>query len=110
MPPVEGPVYGSFPDASTGSIQLGPFHFDGKTQLAIPVVTGPDTHNLSLVVRDAVSKQVWSQLAPPAIHQTWWAWRPDLPTGREMDVEIFAEDQGAGWGQWLALGWPHAIR
>jgi hypothetical protein len=28
----------------------------------------------------------------------------------DITVEIFAEDKGTGWGQWLALGWPHKLR
>ena len=55
-PPVDGRVFGSFPDASTGTLRIGPYHLDGKTQIAIPVVTGPDNHDLTLTVRDAVSK------------------------------------------------------
>jgi hypothetical protein len=73
-------------------------------------VTGPDNHDLTLTVRDAVSKEVLAQLAPPPIRVTWWAWRPDLPLGREMTIEIIAEDKGAGWGQWMAVGSPHVVR
>ena len=109
-PPVDGQVFGSFPDAKTGSIRFGPFDLDGHIGIAIPVVTGPDSHNLSIIVRDAVSKEVFAQMVPPPIRRTWWAWRPELPLGREITVEVFAEDKGSGWGQWLALGWPHALR
>jgi hypothetical protein len=110
LPSAEGPVFGSFPDAATGSIRLGPFHLDGHTGIAIPLVTGPDTHGLSVTVRDAVSKEVLAQLAPPPIRGAWWAWHPDLPLGREITIEVFAEDRGSGWGQWLALGSPHVLR
>jgi hypothetical protein len=109
-PPVDGRVFGSFPDAGTGSIRMGPFHLDGHTKIAIPVVTGPDNHNLSIMVRDTVSKEVLAQMAPPPVRGAWWAWYPDLPAGREIAVEVLAEDKGSGWGQWLALGWPHALR
>ena len=108
--PVDGRVFGSFPDAGTGSIRLGPFHLDSRTGIAIPMVTGPDTHNLSVVVRDAVTKEVLAQINPPPTRTAWWAWHPDLPPGREITVEVFAEDKGSGWGQWLALGWPHALQ
>jgi hypothetical protein len=110
MPDSGGPVFGSFPDANMGSIRLGPFHLDGHTQIAIPIVTGPASRGLSVVVRDAVTKQIYSQLTPPPVREAWWAWNPDIPTGRELSLEIFAEDKGSGWGQWLALAWPHQIR
>ena len=109
-PPVDGSVYGSFPDNATGSIRLGPFHLDGHTGIAIPVVTGPDNHNLSIVVRDAASKKILAKMIPPPMRTKWWAWHPDLPQGMDITVEIFAEDKGTGWGQWLALGWPHKLR
>jgi hypothetical protein len=108
-PPVDGPVYGSFPDSEKGSIRIG-LHLDGHTDIAIPIVTGPDTHGLSLQLRDAATKEVLAQLDPPSIRITWWAWRPDLPQGKELDVELVVEDKGSGWGQWLAIGWPHLVK
>jgi hypothetical protein len=62
------------------------------------------------VVRDAVSKQVLVEMAPPPTRIKWWAWRPELPQGREITVEVLGEDKGSGWGQWLALGWPHVLK
>ena len=107
-PPIEGVVFGSFPDAKTGAIRLGPFHLDEHTGIAIPLLTGPDNHNLSLIVRDAATKEVLAQMNPPPVHLLWSAWRPELPPGK-ITVEVVAEDKGSGWGQWLALGWPHLL-
>ncbi len=47
---------------------------------------------------------------PLSMRLTWWAWHPDLPLDRELTVEIFAEDKGTAWGQWMALAWPHMLR
>ena len=109
-PPVQGAVFGSYPDSSTGTMRLGPFHLDGQTGMAIPLVTGPDNHGLSIVVRDAASKDVLAKMDPLAVRVAWWAWDPELPLGRELTVEVVAEDKGSGWGQWMALGWPHVLR
>ena len=57
-PPVDGPVYGSFPDSEKGSIRMGPFHLDGHSDIAIPIVTGPDTHGMRVEVRDAATKEM----------------------------------------------------
>ena len=65
-PPAPGVVYGSFPDAGVGTLQLGPFHLDGHTELAIPLVTGPDSQNLSITLRDAATKEVLSKMTAPA--------------------------------------------
>jgi hypothetical protein len=103
-------VFGSYPDRNTGSLGLGPFHLDGHTQIGVPIVTGPDTHDLAVFVRDATTKEVYAQISPPPIRQAWWAWRPELPQGRELNIEIYAEDKGSAWGQWLAVGSPHTLR
>lgn len=111
-PPVAGMVFGSWSgaDSNTGTLRLGPFHLDGRTTMVLPLVTGPQNQGLSVVIRDAVSKEILAQLDPPPIHIAWWAWQPDLPTGREITIEIVAEDKGAAWGQWQAVGWPHWLR
>ena len=109
-PAVDGPVYGSFPDPGTGTLRLGPFHLDAHTTMAIPLVTGLDSHNLSIAVRDAVTKKILAQMNPVLMRTTWWIWWPDLPEGTGLDVEVVAEDKGIGWGQWEAVGWPHIIR
>ena len=108
-PPADGLVFGSYPDTNTGTIRLGPFHLDGHIGIAIPVVTGPDNHKLTITIRDALSKEVLAQMDPPPVHTTWWAWRPELPMGRGIDIEVLAEDKGSGWGQWMALGSPHVL-
>ena len=109
-PPVDGLVFGSFPDANMGTIRLGPFHVDGRAGVAIPLVTGPDNHNLSIVIQDAVRKEILAKMEPPPIRDTWWVWRPELPTDRQLTVEVIAEDKGSGWGQWMAVGWPHVLQ
>jgi len=108
-PPVDGPVYGSFPDAVTASMRIGPIHIDGHAQMAIPIVTGPVSRGLSILIRDAATGQLVTSLMPPPMREKWWAWRPELPAGQEMNVEIEIRDDGSGWGQWLAVGWPHMV-
>ena len=111
-PPVQGQVFGSYAgaDANTGTVRLGPFHLDGHTSIAIPLVTGPGNHGLSVVVYDAASKEVLAKMDPMPAHVTWWAWHPDLPMAHEITIEVVAEDKGTGWGEWQALGWPHMLR
>jgi hypothetical protein len=103
-------VFGSFPDGNTGSIRLGPFQFDGHTEIAIPLVTGPDNRGLSLVVRDAVTKQILAQMDPAPIRVAWWAWHPALPRGRAASVEVLGIDKGSEWGEWMAVGQPHVLK
>jgi len=114
-PAVSGRFFGSYPpDAGTGTIRLGPFHLDGSHQMAIPLTAGPDPRGLSVTVLDAATKQVLARIDPmpktTAWRAVWWAWAPNLPAGHELTVEIIAQDKGTGWGQWMALGWPHQLK
>jgi len=108
-PPVDGPVYGSYPDNVAASMRIGPFHVNGRTQIAIPIVTGGDSHRLSIIIRDPETKDALITFEPPA-RTTWWAWRPELPAGRDMNIEIEVNDDGVNRGEWIAIGWPHAVR
>lgn len=111
-PPVDGAVFGSYSgaDSNTGTLRLGPFHLDGRAAIALPLVTGPQNTGLSVSIRDAATKEILADLTPPPVHPAWWAWQPDLPVGRELAIEIIAEDKGTGFGQWQAVGWPHLLR
>ena len=97
----EGEVYRS---TGSGVIRFGPIRLAGHSAMAIPVSAGPDNHNLSVKVRDAVSKKVLARLEPPPARGDWWAWRPELPRDPELTFEVVAEGRG------LALGWPHWLR
>jgi hypothetical protein len=53
-------------------------------------------------------KQIAS-LSPALMHTDWSMWNVAMPQDSMSTVEIIAEDAGAGWGQWLAIGVPHPI-
>ena len=79
--PVQGAVYGRsrapIRTRATGTLRLGPFHLDRHSDMGIPVLTGLDDRNLSLLVRDAESKKVLARgHDPPPVQGTWWAWHP----------------------------------
>ncbi len=110
-PALSGRFFGSYPpDAGTGTIRLGPFHLDGSHRMAIPLTSGPDTRGLSVTVLDAATKQALARIDPMPKNTAWWAWDPNLPAGHGLTVEIIGEDKGTGWGQWMALGWPHELK
>ena len=111
-PPTGGLVFGSYAgaDSNTGTLRLGPFHLDEATAIAIPLVTGPSNAGLSLTIRDAATQKILAEANPPPLITAWWAWRPDMPASGAADIEIIAEDNGTGYGQWLAIGWPRQMR
>jgi len=111
-PPGGGMAFGSWSgaDSNTGILRMGPFHWDGRTGLTLPMVTGPGNAGISVQIRDVETKTVLAELTPAPVHATWWVWRPTLPAGRPLNVEIVANDAGTQFGQWLAVGWPEFLK
>jgi hypothetical protein len=100
----KGFVYQS---SGTGTLRFGPFRLADHTAMAIPIMTGPDTRNLSVVVRNAGNGTLLAHLHPLPVRTDWWAWRPDLPQEPELTFEIVAEATGT---QSMSIGWPHWLR
>ncbi len=111
-PPVHGEVYGSWSggDANVGTLRLGPFYTNRQTAIVIPLVTGPNNGGLSVKVLNTRTGKVIASLNPLPLHTNWWAWTVALPPDPDATIEIVADDSGTGWGQWLAVGLPHAVQ
>lgn len=111
-PPMDGAgwgTYGQAKDAGTGAIGFDVAVPADTHALVIPVVTGPTLEHLTVQVSIKGGSEVLA-LRPPPNLSTWQAWRVDLPAdfaGGTLRVE--ASDQGAGWGEWVAIGTPHAF-
>ena len=111
-PPADGPFYGSWAgsDAHTGTIRIGPFSIRGQTSIALPMVTGPGISGMEIKIVDVASGEILALLSPPPVHLKWWAWKVALPQrGPDMKIIVTAQDKGAGWGQWQAIGVPHLL-
>lgn len=110
-PPVKTSIIGSWvrSDADTGTIRIGPFRTASLDAIALPILTGPVSKKLSVVVVDARSGATIAQLSPPPVFTKWRAWKIVLPR-RAMRLEIIVKDEGAEWGEWLAVGMPHALK
>lgn len=111
QPPVMTSVFGSWvrSDADTGTCRLGPFRTGSYDVIALPVLTGPLTKDLSVVVVDASNGAILAELSPPPILTMWRAWKIPLPH-RDMLLAVVARDQGSRWGEWLAVGMPYALK
>jgi hypothetical protein len=110
-PPLDGDTFGSYAplgDSGTGAAILVAEIPAGARSIALPIVTGPaGTHaEFKLVASDG---STIAELRDPAGLGEWLIWSIPLPSsfngGR---VTIEARDNGAGWGEWVALGTPHA--
>jgi hypothetical protein len=108
-PPFAGAVFGSWTgsDANVGVLTLGPFAAPGGT-FTLPIVTGPAIGGLSITVKDAETGEIYVQFAVPK-RQRWSALSLTVPQAEaSRPVIVVAEDKGADWGQWMAVGEPRA--
>src|SRR5262249_50056343 len=70
--------------------------------------TGPQNEGLSVTIRDAGTRQTIAELRPAPVRTSWWVWAPKLSIAPDSQIDIVAEDNGRGWGQWQAVAWPHS--
>ena len=97
-------------DANRGSISLGPIEVRGQTSIGIPLITGPDVAGLSVTVLDHASHRVIAQLNPPPTLPLCDIWQAPLRPGMSSQIDVIANDNGAGWGQWLGIGLPVGLK
>lgn len=111
--PRNRPAYSSYvtADADTGKIVMKATVQPGVEVIAVPVFTGPVTSKLILTVQDEDSGRQIAALSPmPVIYTRWKAWLITLPpSGKERHLAFVGEDQGAEWGEWLAIGEPEIL-
>lgn len=114
----EGPAggrvaYGSYhgSDANTGRLAMK-FTVDAAAErIAVPILTGPATENLSVSLLDESTGEVMAAPTPlPTFYLRWKAWIVDLPSSsRTRSLVLVAEDQGSGFGQWLGIAEPELL-
>ena len=93
-------------DANTGLLTSAVFVRPSENCLVLASAHGPSTEGLSERLINADTKETIASVPQVGTDTIWSFWRVDLPPGVQH-LQIVAEDQGAGWGQWLALGEPH---
>ncbi len=97
-------------DANVGTLRMSLLDPEGSSTIGIPVVTGPVTRGLSIVVRDHSTGADLARMDPPPVLTRWKLWRVDLPPNPRLVIDIVATDHGSDWGQWLAVGVPTRLR
>ena len=68
-------------------------------------MTGPKVSGLTLELRDGSSDTTLSRTPVPLSARQWITWKIELPEGIS-EVTFVATDDGNGWGQWFAVGFP----
>lgn len=100
-------LYGSYSgnDANHGVLSSAPFETNGRDCIALPVAHGPSTVGQSVRVVDAVGGNIVAAVPLDEMSGSWQYWSVEVQGHPRL--RIVAEDNGAGWGQWVALGEPH---
>jgi hypothetical protein len=102
-------LYGSYSgsDANRGGLTSAPFEAAGRDCVAIPVAHGPSPTGQSVrLVEDGSGKTMAT--IPLDGNGVWQYWLIEFQG--QAKLRIVAEDQGAQWGQWVAVGEPHECR
>lgn len=104
-------VYASWTgrDQNTGRIVSSSFRTPANGCIILPVLHGPVVAGLSLQIFDADTNKVIA-LAPLQDGDTAWEfWRiPIKPAVTHL--RVIGDDEGRGWGQWLAVAGPSECR
>lgn len=112
-PPGERVAYGSYmgSDSHTGKLIMK-FSIGSEVQrLAIPILTGPVTGNLSVTLLDATAQEPIAAPSPlPTYYTRWKAWVVDVSAvARPRQLVLVAEDRGTAFGEWLAVSEPEIL-
>ncbi|MDZ5650675.1 hypothetical protein [Nitrospirillum sp. BR 11828] len=108
--PLDESAYGSWSgaDGNVGEMRVGPF-IASQSRIAFPLVTGPHAENQVAVLLDAETGVELGRY--PLINSPTWTGLeiqvPEAVVGKAM-VLVF-RDQGAGWGEWFAVGGLHEV-
>jgi len=103
-------LYGSYSgnDANRGVLSSAPFETNGRDCISLPVARGPSTAGQSVRVVEAVSGKTVAAIPLDEMSGSWQYWSVEVRATPRL--RIVAEDNGAGWGQWVAVGEPHWCR
>jgi len=104
-------LYGSFSgsDANKGTLTSAPFETGGRGCIVLPIAHGPSTVGQSVRLVAAQSGEDLGAILLDQSNGNWQYWAVyfsrDVP-----EIRIVADDRGGQYGQWVAVGEPHACR
>ena len=105
IPP--GPVHSTYggSDAAAGLIKSAVFERPKDGCLILPVFTGPVVNRLSAHLEDAATGIILEDLPLRNSRSQWHFWQVKVEPANET-LRLVAEDEGRGWGQWIAVATP----
>ncbi len=105
--PPAGPIYASWGghDENTGRIASSIFPVPANSCIVLPVLHGPSVDGLFVDIVDADTGKGIASTPMQDGECQWQFWRVPITT-TVKHARVIAQDQGRGWGQWLAMGGP----
>lgn len=96
-------------DSNTGSIQSIPVRLNNSVLASIPVIHGPDVSHQKIGLKIGAEEPVELLCDLNSRAHLWHLCQFDLSPYTGKEFTIFAEDLGAGWGQWIGFAQPVLI-
>jgi hypothetical protein len=96
-------------ETNTGVLTSAPFARPAGNCLVIASAHGPSIEGLSERVINADTKETIASAPLIGTETIWSFWGVDLPPSVQR-LQIVAEDNGRGWGQWLTIGEPYLCK
>lgn len=108
-PALDGPVYGSWngSDVNVGRLTFTNIPIPPNRKVAIPFATGPVSSHLSLYIQNG--EKTSTKRITVSSPMKWKFIIIDLPDNTDEKFNLIAEDIGAAWGEWLAIGAPRSF-
>ncbi|MBV8072739.1 MAG: hypothetical protein JO270_22740 [Acidobacteriaceae bacterium] len=106
-PPIFSTWQGS--DALTATVESSAFTVPANRCLVLPVLTGPSTEHESVKLVDADTGQRVASAPMQDQSRAWAYWRMPIEPGMKR-LRLLVRDDGAGWGQWIAVSAPRQCR
>jgi len=104
-------IYGSWSGAAakTGTMHTAPFPAPASGCLVLPVLQGTASYGQSVQVRDADTSQIIADIPFLDGRTIWQRWRIPIPASAK-NIAIFADDEGTGPNQWVAVAAPEQCK
>ena len=96
-------------DQTTGRITSSAIAVPANHCLVLPALHGPSIDDLRIQILNAADSRPLETIPLKAGETGWKFWQIPLDP-RVAQVRVVADDNGAGWGQWIAVASPSQCR
>lgn len=111
LPGIHTGFYSSGTDGrNTGSLEFKQLDVHNVAEIGIPIVVGANNAAQSLTIVNHGGKAPIIRLSPLPPVTGWHLLRIDLASQHPSEIDVLADDEGSGPGEWMALGAPVTLQ